>query len=42
METLEKVGIELKAFGIHSLKSGGATAAAEKNVSGRLIKIHGQ
>lgn len=42
METLEKVGIDSKAFGLHSLRSGGATAAAEKNVSGRLIKIHGR
>lgn len=44
METLEKVGIDSKAFGLHSLRSGGATctAAAEKNVSGCLIKIHGR
>lgn len=42
METLEKVGIDSKAFGLHSLRSGGATAAAEKNVSDRLIKIHGR
>lgn len=42
LEALEKVGIDSKGFGLHSLRSGGATTAAEKNVSERLIKIHGR
>ena len=42
LEVLEKVGLNSRDFGLHSLRSGGATAAAEKNVSERLIKIHGR
>ena len=40
LEALEKVGIDSSSFGLHNLRSGGATAAAKKNLSERLIKIH--
>lgn len=40
METLERVGIDSKAYGLHSLRSVGATAAAGKNASECLIEIH--
>ena len=41
LEVLENVGIDSSSFGLHSLRIGKATVAAEKNVSERLIKIHG-
>ena len=41
LEALENVGIDSSSFGLHSLRIGKATAAAENNVSERLIKIHG-
>ena len=41
LEALENVGIYSSSFGLHSLRIGKATAAAENNVSERLIKIHG-
>lgn len=33
---------ETKSFGLHSLRSGGATAAANNNISDRLIGKHGR
>ena len=39
---LTDIGLNSKLFGLHSLRSGGATAAAAGNVSDRLIKAHGR
>lgn len=40
MEALERVGIDSKAYGLHSLRSVGTKAAAGKNASECLIEIH--
>ena len=40
--TLEAVGLNAKLFGTHSLRAGGATAAANNGVSDRLFKKHGR
>ena len=42
IEALNSVGLNGKNFGLHSLRSGGATSAAERGVSDRLLKIHGR
>ena len=39
---LEALGLPSQPFGLHSLRSGGATAAAQQHVPERLIKIHGR
>jgi len=39
---LESIGINKKFFGTHSLRSGGATAAAKFGVPDRLFKQHGR
>lgn len=41
MEILEKVGIDLKVFGLYSLGSGGVIVIVEKNVLDCFIKIYG-
>ena len=41
-DALASVGLDTKCFGLHSLRSGGATSAAENNVSDRLLKLHGR
>ncbi|XP_071499136.1 integrase/recombinase xerD homolog [Diadema antillarum] len=41
-EALSAVGLEPKKFGMHSLRSGGATAAAKFGVPDRLFKKHGR
>jgi hypothetical protein len=38
---LEAVGLEKRKFGLHSLRSGGATAAAAAGIDDRLFKKHG-
>lgn len=38
---LKKIGVDPKRYGSHSMRKGGATAAAEKNISERLIMRHG-
>ena len=40
-QAMNAVGLEASAFGLHSLRSGGATAAAAGGISERLIKKHG-
>ena len=35
------IGCDKSMFGLHSLRSGGATQAAKNNVSDRLFKAHG-
>ena len=37
-----KVGLDTENFGLHSLRSGGATAAANNCISNRLLKRHGR
>ena len=40
-QTLSRVGISPEGFGTHSLRAGGATAAARAHVPDRLIQRHG-
>ena len=37
-----QLGYDLKLFGLHSLQTGGATAAANSDVPSRLFKPHGR
>ena len=39
---LSKIGLDEKLFGLHSLRSGGATVAANNGVKDRLFKRHGR
>lgn len=42
MEKLQLLGLKKCNFGLHSLRSGGATAAANAGISDRLFKKHGR
>ena len=42
LEKLQAVGLDRKKFGLHSLRAGGATAAANKGIPDRLFKRHGR
>lgn len=42
MNALEKIGLDKSKYGLHSLRSGGATSAADKGVCDRLFKKHGR
>ena len=42
LNKLAELGFDPKQFGLHSLRSGGATAAANSGVSDRLFKRHGR
>ncbi|KAK3104500.1 hypothetical protein FSP39_003510 [Pinctada imbricata] len=42
LEKLSALGMEASKFGLHSLRSGGATAAANAGVPDRLFKKHGR
>lgn len=42
LNAIESIGVNKKFFGTHSLRSGGATAAANFGVSDRLFKQHGR
>ena len=42
LEKLEAVGLDRKQFGLHSLRSGGASAAANAAVPDRWFKRHGR
>ena len=42
MHKLSELGFDAKQFGLHSLRSGGATAAAQAGVPDRLFKRHGR
>ena len=42
IDRLESLGYPAYQFGIHSLRSGGASAAAQAGVSDRLFKKHGR
>ena len=41
-EKLEELGFQAEDFGLHSLRSGGATAAAGAGVPDRVFKRHGR
>ena len=41
-EKLDIFGLDKNNFGLHSLRAGGATNAANAGVSGRLLKKHGR
>ena len=42
LEKLSAVGLDAKKYGFHSLRAGGATAAANAGVPDRLFKRHGR
>ena len=42
LEALEQLRYDKKQFGLHSLRSGGVTAAASNSVPDRLLKSHGR
>ena len=42
MQKFTSLGFEAKQFGLHSLRSGGATAAAQAGIADRLFKRHGR
>jgi integrase len=42
LQALESVGMDKSKFSLHSLRSGGATAAANAGLSDRLFKKHGR
>ena len=42
LNAIEEIGVNKRFFGTHSLRSGGATAAANFGVSDRLFKQHGR
>ena len=42
LEAVSAIGLDSKQFGLHSLRSGGATQAANNHVTDRLFKLHGR
>lgn len=42
LSALDSLGLDRKLFGLHSLRSGGATAAAEAKIEDRIFKKHGR
>lgn len=42
LSALESIGLDKSKFGLHSLRSGGATASASAGVKDRLFKKHGR
>ena len=42
LSELEAIGLDKTKFGLHSLRSGGATAAANGGIVDRLFKRHGR
>ena len=42
LQKLAALGLDPKQFGLHSLRSGGASAAANAGVPDRLFKRHGR
>lgn len=41
-KSLEKIGLDSKKYGMHSLRSGAASAAANSGINDRLFKRHGR
>ena len=42
LDAFDKIGLNKKNFGLHSLRAGGATAAANAGIKDRLFKRHGR
>jgi len=42
LQELTSLGFEANHFGLHSLRSGGATAAAQAGIADRLFNCHGR
>ena len=42
LEKLSAIGLDSRKFGLHSLRSGGASAAANAGVPDRMFKRHGR
>ena len=42
LEKLAAIDLDVKQFGLHSLRSGGASAAANAGVPDRMFKRHGR
>ena len=42
LNLLANIGLDRKKFGLHSLRSGGASVAANLGVNDRLFKKHGR
>ena len=42
LEKLKAIGLDARQFGMHSLRSGGASAAANAGLPDRLFKRHGR
>lgn len=42
LEAVSAIGLDKTLFGLHSLRSGGASQAANNNVTDRLFKAHGR
>ena len=42
LEKLVAIGLDKRQFGVHSLRSGGASAAAQASVPDRWFKRHGR
>ena len=42
LSALESLGLDKRKFGLHSLRAGGATAAANSGICDRLFKKHGR
>ena len=42
LEEFAKLGLKKGKFGLHSLRAGGATAAANRHVADRLFRRHGR
>ena len=42
LQAITKIGLNKNDYGLHSLRSGGATIAANSGISDRLIKKHGR
>ena len=42
LNLISSIGLDQRLFGLHSLRSGGASAAANNGISDRLFKRHGR
>ena len=42
IEKFKAIGLDTKLYGLHSLRTGGASAAANKDLADRVIKKHGR
>ena len=42
LEAVQIMGLNKADYGLHSMRAGGATAAANKGIEDRLLKSHGR